>query len=248
MDVLANWLWQGSAVALAATVILRASRRMSATSRYQLWWVALCIVLVLPAFSFQLPAPSFQPSRSGFEQEAFKGQPGEPDSMISAGSWQAGAGSSKLNASSWKPAIGSLVLPAFPSWAVTLARLGVARLGDGVPVAHLPGARGLREAKLRRAPVPRRARGQARDLALAPRPRSARRARRVGPACGRQPCSASRRRRLSSPRVRSRRSMTGARSDRHPRVGPRAAARRSRATRPADDRGARRTASGRLVD
>jgi beta-lactamase regulating signal transducer with metallopeptidase domain len=48
VDVLANWLWQGCAVALAATAILRLSPRLSATSRYHLWWVALSVVLVLP--------------------------------------------------------------------------------------------------------------------------------------------------------------------------------------------------------
>lgn len=54
VDVLANWLWQGSAVALAATVILRLSRRLSATSRYHLWWVALSVVLVLPILPWLL--------------------------------------------------------------------------------------------------------------------------------------------------------------------------------------------------
>jgi beta-lactamase regulating signal transducer with metallopeptidase domain len=49
MDVLANWLWQGGAVAVAATLILRASRQMSATTRYRLWWIALFVVLLLPA-------------------------------------------------------------------------------------------------------------------------------------------------------------------------------------------------------
>ena len=62
--VLANWLWQGCAVALAATAILRGSRRLSATTRYHLWWVTLAVVLVLPAVSFQLPAASLQPASS----------------------------------------------------------------------------------------------------------------------------------------------------------------------------------------
>ncbi len=52
MDVLANWMWQGGAVAVAATLILRASRRMSATTRYQLWWITLAVVLALPALSW----------------------------------------------------------------------------------------------------------------------------------------------------------------------------------------------------
>src|ERR1700752_1346999 len=49
MDVLANWLWQGGGGAGAAALILRASRQMSATTRYRLWWVGLPVVLLLPA-------------------------------------------------------------------------------------------------------------------------------------------------------------------------------------------------------
>ena len=52
MDVLANWMWQGGAVAVAATIILRASRRMSATTRYNLWWITLAVVLALPIVSW----------------------------------------------------------------------------------------------------------------------------------------------------------------------------------------------------
>jgi beta-lactamase regulating signal transducer with metallopeptidase domain len=59
VDVLVNWLWQGCAVALTATAILRAPRRMSATTRYHLWWVTLAVVLALPLFSLPLPASSF---------------------------------------------------------------------------------------------------------------------------------------------------------------------------------------------
>ena len=51
MDVLANWMWQGGAVAVAATIVLRASRRMSATTRYNLWWITLAVVLALPILS-----------------------------------------------------------------------------------------------------------------------------------------------------------------------------------------------------
>jgi len=95
MDVLVNWLWQGSAVALAATALLRASRRMSATTRYHLWWVALVVVLVLPASSLQLPAPSFR-------QDALSAQSGDF--------------APKVSARSWKPGAGSVVLPALPGW------------------------------------------------------------------------------------------------------------------------------------
>lgn len=52
MDVLANWTWQGAIVAIAATIILKASRRMSATTRYSLWWVTLAVVLALPGLAW----------------------------------------------------------------------------------------------------------------------------------------------------------------------------------------------------
>jgi beta-lactamase regulating signal transducer with metallopeptidase domain len=93
--VLANWMWQGCAVALTATAVLRASRRMSATTRYHLWWVTLAVVLVLPASSLQLPASSFR-------QEAFSAQSGDFAPRVLAGSW--------------KPGAGSVVLPALPGW------------------------------------------------------------------------------------------------------------------------------------
>src|SRR5688572_3072263 len=62
-------MWQGCAVARAATVVLRASRRMSATTRYQLWWVTLAIVLLLPVASFLLPALGAQRPVSSLPQE-----------------------------------------------------------------------------------------------------------------------------------------------------------------------------------
>ena len=100
--LLANWMWQGCAVALATTVLLRASRRMSATTRYHLWWVTLAVVLVLPAASLQLPASSQHPAPS-FPQEAF---------VVESA---ATPGRSAL-AGSWKPAAGSVVIPPLPAW------------------------------------------------------------------------------------------------------------------------------------
>ncbi len=47
MDAVANWIWQGSAVAAAATIILR-PRRISATTRYRAWWIVLAVVLLIP--------------------------------------------------------------------------------------------------------------------------------------------------------------------------------------------------------
>ncbi len=113
VDVLANWVWQGSAVALAATAILRASRRMSATSRYHLWWVTL-VRRARPAG--QLPAAA--PQRRSIQlpasvQVAVQGTVGDwprPLELAPA-------------AGSWKPAAGSVVLPTFPAWALALLAL-----------------------------------------------------------------------------------------------------------------------------
>ena len=94
LPALVNWLWQGSAIALAATAILRPSRRISATTRYQLWWIALFIVLALPILSFQLPAPSVQlePATSHareFAAGAGAGSvPGSTSWKLEAGSWK----------------------------------------------------------------------------------------------------------------------------------------------------------------
>jgi beta-lactamase regulating signal transducer with metallopeptidase domain len=60
VDLFANWLWQGCVVALAATIALHVWPRMSATTRYRGWWVALALVLLLPlipaAIAFGRPA------------------------------------------------------------------------------------------------------------------------------------------------------------------------------------------------
>ena len=49
MEILINWLWQGVAVALAAAVLLRITRRrVSATTRHHILWAALAVVLLLP--------------------------------------------------------------------------------------------------------------------------------------------------------------------------------------------------------
>ena len=94
LPALVNWLWQGSAIALAATAILRPSRRISATTRYQLWWIALFIVLALPILSSQLPAPSVQlePATSHareFAAGAGAGSvPGSTSWKLEAGNWK----------------------------------------------------------------------------------------------------------------------------------------------------------------
>lgn len=48
MDVLLNWLWQGCAAAGVAWVVLNGSRRLSATTRYSLWWTTMISVMSLP--------------------------------------------------------------------------------------------------------------------------------------------------------------------------------------------------------
>jgi beta-lactamase regulating signal transducer with metallopeptidase domain len=60
MDVLADWIWQGSAVALVPAAAMRVSTRMSASTRYRLWWVTLAVVLLL------LPVAAVLGSRNQF--------------------------------------------------------------------------------------------------------------------------------------------------------------------------------------
>jgi beta-lactamase regulating signal transducer with metallopeptidase domain len=49
VEILLNWLWQGCAVTAAVWVALTLCRRLSATTRYQVWWATLVLVLILPA-------------------------------------------------------------------------------------------------------------------------------------------------------------------------------------------------------
>jgi beta-lactamase regulating signal transducer with metallopeptidase domain len=62
MDVLSNWLVQGSALAAATTVLLRVLPRLSATTRYRVWWVALLTVLALPVLNWIPAHPITQPA------------------------------------------------------------------------------------------------------------------------------------------------------------------------------------------
>jgi beta-lactamase regulating signal transducer with metallopeptidase domain len=54
MDTMLNWLWQGSVVALALLMTLRLLTRAHANVRYVVCWVALLLVLALPAISWLL--------------------------------------------------------------------------------------------------------------------------------------------------------------------------------------------------
>jgi beta-lactamase regulating signal transducer with metallopeptidase domain len=60
VDHLLNWLWQGCVLAVATALALRLLQRARAKARYALCWASLIAVLLLPLFSFQLPAPGFQ--------------------------------------------------------------------------------------------------------------------------------------------------------------------------------------------
>jgi beta-lactamase regulating signal transducer with metallopeptidase domain len=57
MDAVLNWLWQGSAVALACVVMLRVLERARANVRYVVCWVALLLIVALPALPPVQPAP-----------------------------------------------------------------------------------------------------------------------------------------------------------------------------------------------
>ena len=62
MDVIVNWIWQGSAIALVVTLGLRLWPRLSATSRYRVWGIALAAVLMLPLLpSLGAPAAAVVP-------------------------------------------------------------------------------------------------------------------------------------------------------------------------------------------
>ncbi len=49
MHVVVNWLWQGVVLTLLTDVAMRSAPRVSASTRYVLWWVAMILVLLLPA-------------------------------------------------------------------------------------------------------------------------------------------------------------------------------------------------------
>ena len=188
VDVLANWGWQGCAVALASTAILRASRHMSATTRYHLWWVTLAAVLVLPVVSFQLPAASSQLPASSFPLPApsfglpaASSQVPAPSLKQDALTAQSGDSGLKVLAGSWKPEAGSLfVLPTPPVWASSLLVTDLVHLGRGLCRADARGAPDAAACQTRRAPISRRARDQARDLAITSCRRPSRGARCVG--------------------------------------------------------------------
>lgn len=67
MDILLNWLWQGWALTMMAWATLKLCRRLSATTRHQVWWTTLILLLVLPAFpllSVLIPSPDLASSEN----------------------------------------------------------------------------------------------------------------------------------------------------------------------------------------
>ena len=155
LPALVNWLWQGSAIALAATAILRPSRRISATTRYQLWWIALFIVLALPILSFQLPAPSFQ----------------QEPATSHAREFAAGAGAGSVPGSaSWKLEAGSWKLPPLDRRA---AGIPVARDRNGFSLTDGGRSRRAPASQAHGAPISGSLRGPAPHVALAALPRPA---------------------------------------------------------------------------
>ncbi|HXW05121.1 MAG TPA: M56 family metallopeptidase [Vicinamibacterales bacterium] len=59
MDAVLNWAWQGCVLALGAEVLLRTADRASAATRHALWWLALLLVLALPALGSALPGQAW---------------------------------------------------------------------------------------------------------------------------------------------------------------------------------------------
>ncbi len=61
MHVLANWLLQGIALVAVTTLLLRLVPRLSATTRYRVWWVAMATLLALPVLNWLAAHPIAQP-------------------------------------------------------------------------------------------------------------------------------------------------------------------------------------------
>jgi beta-lactamase regulating signal transducer with metallopeptidase domain len=62
VEALANWIWQGCAVTLAAAVLMRTWTSLSASTRYRLWWATLIIVVALPVM--RLISEGYDPAGS----------------------------------------------------------------------------------------------------------------------------------------------------------------------------------------
>jgi hypothetical protein len=72
MAWLLTWLWQGVAIALVVSLLLRTARRLNASTQHVIWWTTLVVVLALPVVTAigggaVAPAPPFAggPSATG---------------------------------------------------------------------------------------------------------------------------------------------------------------------------------------
>ena len=81
MDMLLNWIWQGTLVAAAATVALKVLRIQDAAWRYRFWWASMAVVLLLPAMAAAVWAPVPIPSVA--TDVAVTGTPYVPDVYVS---------------------------------------------------------------------------------------------------------------------------------------------------------------------
>jgi beta-lactamase regulating signal transducer with metallopeptidase domain len=94
VDLLINWAWQGCAVTLAAWAIVRVAHP-SATAKYQIWWSALLLVLLLPVIPVLLALVDV-PAIVGTESSAPVAEipiprPARWPVLAAAGVWAAGA-------------------------------------------------------------------------------------------------------------------------------------------------------------
>ena len=64
MDTLLNWIWQGTLVAFAATLLLHVLRIRSAAWKYRFWWASMAVVLLLPAIAGVVWTPAPMPAAS----------------------------------------------------------------------------------------------------------------------------------------------------------------------------------------
>jgi len=55
MTLIVAWLWQGLAIAWLTTIVLRGMSRVSAATRYAIWWLALAAVVALPIATASSP-------------------------------------------------------------------------------------------------------------------------------------------------------------------------------------------------
>ena len=72
MHMLANWLVQGSTLAAATTLLVRVIPRLSATTRYRVWWVAMFTVLALPVLNWFPAHPSVEPAVAATAASAYE--------------------------------------------------------------------------------------------------------------------------------------------------------------------------------